>query len=103
MNVNYDNQKVIIRASDSGVHYGTLVHWDGGNCVTLTDSRRLWEWTTNGIGITLTEVAIAGIDQARSRISMVIPQITIIGVCEIIPAYGMACATIEGADTSTPR
>jgi hypothetical protein len=45
----------------------------------------------------LSEVAIVGIDHAGSKITMVLPDIIVSGVCEIFPAHGMAIATIEGA------
>ena len=94
-------EKVIIRSVDSGVHYGTLAAVEGGDSgaktVQLTDSRRLWRWKIAGTGISLSEVAIAGIDHAGSKITMVLPDIIVSGVCEIFPAYGMAIATIEGA------
>ena len=94
-------QKVIIRASDSGVHHGTLVAVDG-SAVRLENSRRLWEWHTGGHGISLSEVAITGIDQAQSKITTPLPDLIVFGVCEIIQTYGIADATIEGARTYTP-
>lgn len=92
--------KVLIRSSDSGVHYGTLSAYDNGT-VYLTNSRRLWEWHVAGHGISLTEVAIQGIDHNKSRITDWLPSIIIIGVCEIIPTHGMAEALIEGAPVAT--
>ncbi len=93
--------KVIIRSDASGVHHGILAAVDGRS-VRLTNSRRLWEWDTGGTGISLTEIAICGIDQAKSRITAVLPDLVVAGVCEIIPSYGVADATIEGAKTYTP-
>lgn len=92
---------VLVRSGDSGVHFGTLAAWDGTTAL-LTDSRRLWEWDTGGTGISLSEVAVCGIKQATSKITMVLPEIIILGVCEIIPCHGMAIATITGAATYTP-
>jgi hypothetical protein len=94
-------KKVIIRSRASGVHFGTLSAWSGDE-VYLTDSRRLWRWSTGGTGISLSEVAIAGIDQSNSKITMTLPELVIMGVCEVIPAHGMAIATIEGAETFKP-
>lgn len=94
-------KKVIVRSDASGVHFGTLVEWDGAT-VLLHDSRRLWEWDTGGTGISLSEIAICGIKQSASKITMTLPELVVIGVCEIIPCHGMAIATIEGADTYKP-
>lgn len=94
-------QKVLIRSNDSGVHHGTLVAVDGVS-VRLTNSRRLWEWNTGGAGISLSEIAICGIDHNGSKITMALPDIVISGVCEIIPTHGMADATIEGAAVYKP-
>jgi len=96
-------KKVIIRASDSGVHYGTLVGMDTNQpnmTVQLKDSRRLWRWSVAGEGISLTEVSITGINQAESRITAVLPDLVVSDVCEIIPAMEMAIATIESAPVS---
>jgi hypothetical protein len=94
-------QKVLIRSNDSGVHHGTLAAVDGVS-VRLTNSRRLWEWNTGGTGISLSEIAICGIDHKGSKITMTLPDIVISGVCEIIPTHGMADATIEGAAVYKP-
>jgi len=89
-------KKVIIRSSDSGVHFGTLREWSSDG-VHLTDSRRLWYWEIDGEGVSLSEVAIQGIKQSTSTITMVLPDIFVADVCEIIPAHGLAISTIEGA------
>lgn len=94
-------KKVIIRSDDSGVHFGTLVEWDDAT-VLLHNSRRLWEWSTGGTGISLSEVAITGIDHGGSKITMTLPELIVVGVCEIIPCHGMSIATIEGADVYKP-
>lgn len=96
----YVGKHVLIRSADSGVHFGTLTAASFGaqlGTVVLADSRRLWEWKTANNGISLTDIAIAGIDHAGSRVSPTVPEIIIAGVCEIIPAHGLAVATIAGA------
>ena len=89
-------EKVIIRSADSGVHHGTLIEADGAT-VRLENSRRLWRWKIAGQGVSLSEVAILGIDHAESTVTMTLPDIVVMGVCEIIPTHGVASATIEGA------
>ena len=89
-------QKVIVRSSDSGVHHGIL-HTVDGNTVHLKETRRLWRWKIAGQGVSLSEVAILGVDHAGSKISMMLPDLIVLGVCEICPTYGVASATIDGA------
>jgi len=94
-------RNVLIRSADSGVHHGRLVAVSGTN-VRLADSRRLWEWNTGGTGISLSEVAICGIDQKASKIAMPLPDLIVGGVCEIIETHGLADATIQGAAVAKP-
>ena len=94
-------KRVIIRSSDSGVHHGTLTSVDGA-AVRMENSRRLWEWSTGGTGISLSEIAVCGIEHSQSKITMVLPDIVISGVCEIIPTHGMCDATIDGAPVHKP-
>lgn len=95
------DKHVIIRSDASGVHFGVLKEWDG-TTVLLHNSRRLWEWDTGGTGISLSEVAICGIKAETSKITMVLPELIVLGICEIIPCHGMAIATIEGAAVYKP-
>jgi hypothetical protein len=92
---------VLIRSNMSGVHLGTLLAVSGTN-VRLADSRRLYHWSTGGNGLSLSEIAICGIDQSASQITMELPDIIVGDVCEIIPAHGVAVATIRGAKVATP-
>jgi len=90
--------KCIIRCYASGVHYGTLAAQDGRQ-VTLTDSRRLWRWHTGGRhkGVSLSAVALTGIDAAKSTVEPVLPKIVLLDALEIIPASEAAAASIESA------
>ena len=89
-------QKVIIRSTDSGVHHGTL-HAVEGTTVHIKDSRRLWRWRIAGQGVSLSEVAILGVEHEWSKITMQVPDLIVMNVCEILPTHGVASATIEGA------
>jgi hypothetical protein len=89
-------QKVIIRSADSGVHHGTL-HAVDGTTVHIKDSRRLWRWRIAGQGVSLSEVAILGVEHEWSKITMQVPDLIVMNVCEILPTHGVASATIEGA------
>jgi hypothetical protein len=92
-------KKCIIRCYASGVHFGTLTAQDGRQ-VELANARRLWRWNTGGAGISLSEVAMTGIDPKRSRIAVTVPAMTLLDALEIIPATDAACALIEGAEVA---
>ena len=71
----------IIRCRDAGVHAGFVKHRDGAE-VTLVDSRRLWRWW----GETLSGLALNGsFAPEKCKYAPEIPEITLLGVCEIIP------------------
>jgi hypothetical protein len=88
--------KVIIRSSDSGVHHGVLEAVEG-ETVHLKDARRLWYWKIAGQGISLSEVAVLGVCHKESKITLMLPDIIVNGVCEIIETHGVSSATIDGA------
>lgn len=94
-------QYVIIRSVNSGVHAGYLVsHY--GDVVTLKDSRRLWRWVVarmTGQLSSLSEVAVYGVNanSDMSRIAVAVPEMTVLGVCEIIPTSAAAQKSIEEA------
>jgi hypothetical protein len=93
--------EVLVRSNDSGVHFGTLVAVSG-TAVRLKDSRRLYVWSTGGHGLSLSEIAIFGINHKESKITETLPDLIVAGVCEIIPCAGLAVATIRGAATAKP-
>jgi hypothetical protein len=78
---------VIVRSRDAGVHCGTLENIADGGMVTLFDARRIWRWRGAN---TLSELSQRGADQEWTRISVPVPEIVIIGACEIIPCSVVA-------------
>jgi len=92
-------KKCIIRTYASGVHFGTLTA-QSGRQVELKDSRRLWKWHAKD-GISLSEVAMTGIDQSKSRICAVVDEMTITDALEIIPAKSNAIESIETAPVAS--
>ena len=101
MNNNNNNKFVIVRSSNSGVHAGFLVSQQG-DTVVLKNARRLWRWVVakmTGQLSSLSEVAVYGINAKSdlSRIAVAVDEITIIGVCEIIPTSAAAQKSIEEA------
>lgn len=77
---------VIIRSGQSGVHFGILKSKNGDE-VVLENSRRCWLWWAKN-GISLSALAVHGLDLSKDeiRITEALDHITVIGVCEIIPA-----------------
>jgi hypothetical protein len=73
---------VIVRAREAGVHAGELVSRKGTE-VVLKDSRRIWYWKG---AASLSELAIYGAkDEPACRFGVCLPEITVLGVCEVIP------------------
>lgn len=86
------NKKVIIRAKDAGVFFGTITRKEGDE-VQLADCRRLWYWDG---ACSISELAVNGTaSPSNCKFSVVVPEITILGVCEIIPCTEKAITSIE--------
>lgn len=86
------NKKVIIRGSNSGVHFGTLKK-ENGTEVTLKNARRLWYWKAKK-GHTLNAVAVHGI-ATDSKIPCAVKKIKIKDCCEIIECSAAAAKSIK--------
>lgn len=73
---------VIIRSRDAGVFAGQLVSRDGSE-VVLKDARRIWYWDG---AATLSQLAVEGTaEPASCKFPVAVNEITVLGVCEIIP------------------
>ena len=88
-------KKVIIRTFSAGVHFGELTHKEGKE-VILKNSRRLWYWKTTNKGISLSEVANAGLAK-DSKVCAPVEAIWLEAV-EIIPCTKEAIKSMESAD-----
>ena len=87
------NKKVIIRADRAGVFFGTLKEKNCGE-VTLTNCRRLWYW--DGAS-SLSQIAVDGTTNPNGcKFTVTVPEITILGIIEIIPCTDKAIKSIEG-------
>lgn len=86
--------KVIVRTFSAGVWFGKLVE-KSGNEVIIEDARRLWRWQA-AESISLSAVAVHGIDASRSQIAPKVEQIWLEAI-EIIPCTDKSLQTIEGA------
>lgn len=72
---------VIIRTFSAGVHVGAIKERNGQE-VTLVNARRIWSWKG---ALSLSEVATAGVIRKDSKISVAVPEITLLQAIEIIP------------------
>ena len=88
-------RKCIIRTYASGVHFGEVVSRSGRE-VVLKNSRRLWRWDVKTHGVSLSEVAIHGTTDERSKVCETLPEITLLDALEIIPCTTTAIKVVEG-------
>lgn len=77
-----DGLVVIIRTFSAGVWVGTLTKKSGDE-VILTDARRMYQWWC-AESITLSAVAMYGINQSKSRIAGPVPSVWLTAI-EILP------------------
>lgn len=86
------NQKVIIRAQSAGVFYGTIESRTGDE-VVMNNCRRLWYWSG---AASLSQMAVEGVkNPSECKFTVVVPQMTILGVIEILPCSVDAVKSIE--------
>ena len=89
------NKKVIIRAKDAGVFFGTLKSKNGDE-VTLANARRLWHWDG---AASISQLAVTGTTTpGNCKFTMTVPEIVILGVIEIIPCTDKAVKSIKGVE-----
>ena len=89
------NEKVIIRADRAGVFFGELAKREGSE-VELHNARRLWYWDG---AASLSQLAVNGtVRPGNCKFTVVVPEMTILGVIEIIPCTAKAIASIEGVE-----
>ena len=88
-------QEVIIRTYSAGVWFGRLKE-KSGNEVILTEARRMWRWWAKA-SISLSGVALYGINQEKSRIAGAIDSVWLQAI-EIIPISGKAAESIRTAE-----
>ena len=88
-------QYVVVRTYSAGVFAGTVKQRIGKK-VLLENARRLWRWHTANNGVSLSEVAVYGINQANSKICCV-ESLKLIQDIEISPCTDVARKSIENA------
>lgn len=86
------NKYVIIRASQAGVFAGNILERNGDE-VTLTNCRRLWCWAG---AASLSQLALEGTNKPSDcKFTVTLPEITVLGVIEIIPCSAKAEESIK--------
>ena len=91
-----ENKKVIVRAKDAGVFFGG-VKYRVGDEICMTDVRRLWYWDG---AASLSQLATEGVKRPENcKFTVYVPEMTILGVIEIIPCTDEAVESIEGVNT----
>lgn len=87
------SEHVLIRAKESGVHFGRLKSREG-DCVVLENARRVWYWSG---AASLSQMAVEGVNSPDGcKFTVAVPEITILGVCEIIPLSDKARVNLYG-------
>ena len=86
--------EVIIRTNSAGVWFGRLKQ-KAGDEVILTEARRMWRWWAKE-SISLSGVALHGINQEKSRIAGAVDSVWLQAI-EIIPISGKAAELIRTA------
>ena len=91
----YTGKKVIVRATNAGVFFGTLAEHDKvDGVVELHQCRRLWYWSG---AASISQLAIEGVkDVNNSKFTQVLDSIQIAEMIEVIPCTKIAIKNIEG-------
>lgn len=91
-----DNRYYIVRSVDAGVYFGQIKERSEGE-VTMTDTRNLWYWEG---AASLMQLATEGVKMPqRCKFTVSVSEITILGVCEIIPCTDEAIKCIRSVPT----
>lgn len=86
-------QNYIVRADRAGVFFGKIKERNGDE-ITMTDVRRIWYWDG---AASLSQLAVEGTKKPQNcKFTIYVPEMTILGVIEIIPCTDEAEATIKG-------
>jgi hypothetical protein len=88
-----ENQYCIIRTDRAGVFAGYVKERNGSEA-TLSDVRRLWYWAG---AASLSQLAMDGTSRPRDcKFTVTVPEMTVLGVIEIIPCTEKAEQSIRG-------
>ena len=93
--MNFLGKKVIIRCYSAGCWYGILEE-KSGNEVIVRMARRMYSWKA-AQSISLSAVALYGVDPYRSAICEPVPAVWLEAI-EIIPCSKIAIDSLEGCE-----
>ena len=87
-----EKKHVIIRAKDAGVFFGILESKTNDE-VVLKDCRRIFYWSG---AASISQLALEGVKNSDNcQFTVTVPEITILGVIEIIPCSEQAIENIQ--------
>lgn len=90
--MNYIGKKVIVRCENAGVFFGTLKEYDPFAREAVVGDVRCIHYWERAAG--LPQVAMDGVG-SNSRLTMVVPEMAVMGVVELIPCSDKAIANLE--------
>lgn len=91
-----ESKKVIVRADRAGVFFGEIKERIKDE-VTMTNVKRLWYWDG---AASLSQLATEGVTRPNNcKFTVSVPEMTILGVIEIIPCTDKAIESIESVRT----
>lgn len=91
-----NNQWYIIRCAEAGVFFAHIKDRRGSEA-DLTDARRLWYWEG---AASLSQLAMEGVKEPKAcKFSVIVPEMTVLGVIEIIPCSDEAVESIQAVAT----
>lgn len=93
-------KKVIVRTYSAGVWFGELEQ-KSGNEVILKNARRMWRWHTVK-SVSLSSVAIHGIDQGKSKICEAVDSQWLEAI-EITPCSDKSIKSLESAKNAEAK
>lgn len=89
----YGNQLCIVRCDRAGVFFARVESLEGSTA-ELRDARRLWYWDG---AASLSQLAEEGVKAPENcKFTVTVPQMTVLGVIEIIPCTEKAIESIRG-------
>ena len=91
-------KKVIVRTYSAGVWFGLLAEKSGSE-VIIESARRMWRWQTKE-SVSLSSVAIHGVDNSRSKIAQAVDE-QWLNAIEITPCDPLAIKSLESADVAS--
>ena len=87
-----DKKFYLIRTENAGVFFGHIKERKGNEAV-LTDVRRIWYWKG---AAELLQMSAEGVSEPREcKFSMTVPEITVLGVVELLPCSERAVKSIQ--------